>query len=641
MRFFRSDRYRHQRRAYGPNIQAAGDCLGEYFEYVLELTYASAADLIADTSEYAAIGDLKVFSTNAQAMLKMATLSAWAQLQIASIEQKYLESIVQPYLSKLTPLWLASLQEFAKLRFEPEISSSFGGDSHSGDLDELYAALNRQIRLSFYQDSWLYVVEAIAVLVERDSDHVFDALDGKSEIASEKGQNGIITHGRDMSFREEPVAFFFILYGLAFEALVTQPQERSSQTLAILQALKKILKPAVSGHAVYQDLVFNETMDALERIALTEGTTTQGVLVEMSRNLALDHISVQSGLGRDEKLSDDIEQLFELTRIMMLILGGLLPTLQDPPGTMTRLLTEDGTALIQLSLEALVDVAEIFPAVIRADLHASILHIFCAVLANGACQATAVPLALPVFKRFLQAITKPPLQLDGMTRLVRGCLSRFSIILQHAQRRESEFALLCAKNTLLAITILMTSAGSVIPPHDILVEQAISEIMSCLQDLGLSKVAAKCLRSLLLISPKTPCDESVARYLYPRLLSFIHDKNVEDPENARALIAHALTSSVGALPSSGRLAAVAMLIPPLLARAHAEGEGMYKETALRLLELAALDQLGFRAIVASMPPAGRSLFEDILRSGSDLSRQADVVERGTDSKPTIELRTDF
>lgn len=80
-------------------------------------------------------------------MVKMALYSAWARLQIASIEQDYLNQVVQPYIAKLTPLWLSSLQEFARLRFEPDISGSLGTGPQGSDLDEVYSALNRETLL--------------------------------------------------------------------------------------------------------------------------------------------------------------------------------------------------------------------------------------------------------------------------------------------------------------------------------------------------------------------------------------------------------------------------------------------------------------------------------------------------------------
>ena len=77
----------------------------------------------------------------------MAVLSAWAELQVASTEQKYLVKVMEPYITKLTPLWLSSLQEFARLRFEPDISNTIGPVRSDEGLDIVYAALNRQTLL--------------------------------------------------------------------------------------------------------------------------------------------------------------------------------------------------------------------------------------------------------------------------------------------------------------------------------------------------------------------------------------------------------------------------------------------------------------------------------------------------------------
>lgn len=77
----------------------------------------------------------------------MAVLSAWAELQVASSEQAYLNEVVEPQIAKLTPLWLSSLQEFARLRFEPDISNNAGPARTDESLDTTYAALNRQTLL--------------------------------------------------------------------------------------------------------------------------------------------------------------------------------------------------------------------------------------------------------------------------------------------------------------------------------------------------------------------------------------------------------------------------------------------------------------------------------------------------------------
>jgi hypothetical protein len=101
----------------------------------------------AKNPETTEIGDLKGLNSNARVMVKLALFSAWARLQVASIEQEYLSQVVQPYLARLTPLWLSSLQEYARLRFEPDISGALGTSTQSNDLDEVYAALNRETLL--------------------------------------------------------------------------------------------------------------------------------------------------------------------------------------------------------------------------------------------------------------------------------------------------------------------------------------------------------------------------------------------------------------------------------------------------------------------------------------------------------------
>ena len=572
-------------------------------------------------------------------MLRLSLLSAWAQLQIASTEQRYLEAIVEPYVARLTPLWLSALQDFAKLRFEPDISSSLGGTSSGQNLNELYAALNRETLLHFYENTWLNLIDAIAILVDKDSDLVFDALDNRQSALADDSETAK-SAGKDISFREEPVAFFFILYGLAFEALVTQSRDNPSQTLKILQGLRKILRPAVSGSAIYQDTVFDETMDILDRLALTEGLGIQNALVDITRSLALDHQAANAGTGRDEKLSDDIEQLFELTRVMILILAGMIPTLDHASNQQSRSLGGEAVALTRTAMEALVDVADVFPSIIKSDLYACILNTFCSILASGAFQSSVIPQTFPTFKRFLQSITSSG-KSNSVERLIRGCLWQFLQILMHAQRRETEYALPCAKNTLLAITILLTCVGNSLPANEDLISQALEEILGCLNDIGLATVAANCLRSLVCTALKTSSDEAVFRYLLPRLLHFLVDTTVEDPENVRVVVSHMLASTVKNVPVESRPTLCAMIVPTLLRRAAIEGPTIHQETAMRLLEVANADQEAFRRVVGQMGGEQREFLETILRSQRGQRGPDEVDGDEVDVKPSIALRMDF
>ncbi|PMD28615.1 ARM repeat-containing protein [Hyaloscypha hepaticicola] len=626
-------------------------------------TLVTALENFSTEAEVHAIGELKGLSSNAQVMVKMAVFSAWAELQVASTEQRYLVDVLKPYIGTLTPLWLASLREFARLRFEPDISMSLGPPSLSGSLDSIYSALNRETLLRFYQESWLKLVDAIASLIEQDSEFVFDALDGKE--ADAPSTNGHFK-GNDINYRDEPVAFFFVLFGIAFEALVARPGSDAlaskEQTLEILQALKKILHPSVSGHAIYREAIFSETMDLLDRLVLTEGLDVQGVIVQIARGLCISHPSAtKAEAAEDGDLSEDIEQLFELTRIIVLVLAGLLPNLIEAKQPARHALTDDAVALVRLSLNALVDAAEVFPSIIKTDLHACIIHIFATILGTASCQAVVVPQSLPILKRFMTSISTPPKKgrnpRDTTLIQIQGCLKRFLSIYLNAQKRETEASLPCVKNSLLASTVLLTSGKNYLSASDPLVSRFLDEVIDCLSDrmvLSLAypftpsanrpqtaKVASGCIRTLLLQSPKMPADQSISRSLLPRLIAFATNTEAEDPENARALVIHALTAFVTTLAGPQKSVAMSVIVPTLLARANSEGEEVYRETSARLLDLAGSDQAAFRSVVANMTDTQKQFMESVIVAG----RQAGQVQaKGTDGEerePTIALRMDF
>lgn len=608
----------------------------------------SALESFSDTSEAATIGDLKGLSSNAQVMVRMAVFSAWAELQISSADQKYLVDVVKPHIARLTPVWLSSLREYARLRFEPDISATSGTGPLSGSLDTIYAALNRETLLKFYQDSWLSLVDAIASLIDEDSEFVFDALDGKHELPKTNGEpaSGIVRQQSGINYREEPLAFFFVLFGLAFESLAVRTSDdeltASERNMDILLALRKILQPSVSGNAIYQEVIFSETMDLLDRMVLTERLSVQTVIVEIARNLCLGHPSSRHGLDtpiNGDSLSEDIEQLFELTRIIVLVLSGLIPGLSENPVSIRSAMSEEAAALVRVSLDALVDVAEVFPSIIKTDLHACILNIFVTILGTGTCQAMVVPQALPIFRRFVASLVE---EARPETRQqFRSTLTRFLAILKNAQKRESEASLPCEKNTLLATTILLTTASSSMDAGDPLIARFTTELSECLDSRMTSRVAAGCARSMLLAGTKTDAILAIHTQLLRCAVPFVSEpSDVEGLAGSRTLLAQTLVMFASRLPTEQTPSAVALLVSTLLSRAAKEGNNTHQESAARLLELAGIDNTAFRAAVGSMDAEQRAFTEKILKEGRTNSRD---LRSGFDEEkePTIALKMDF
>ena len=492
----------------------------------------------------------------------------------------------------------------------------------------------------FYQDSWLILVDAIASLIDQDSDVIFDALDRKEDLKTPNRTQG---RSLEINYRNEPVAFFFVLFGIAFEALIARPktetQNASDQNLEILLALKKILRPSVAGHAIYQDVIFSETMDVFDRLAQTEGLATQAAIVDVVRSLCLDHPSVEAEAS-DEHLSDDIEQLFELTRIIVLVLAGVLPNLGEKPTMLRHLLSNEAVALVTLSLDALVDVADVFPSVIRADLHACIFHIFTIILATRVCQTVVIPKALPILRRFIQGLAEDASANPTLPEQMRICLQRLRSILANAQRRETDASLQCARNTIMAAAILLSNGLDGISPDEPLVTLLLDDILDCLPDLGLGKVAAGCLRSLLLLVGQHDAAQRISSFLLPRLVFFVVDGAQADPDNARPVVVQALVTLLATLRGPSFATALCMVLPALLYRAKAVGRSAYGETAGRLLAVAARDQPAFKGVAAAMSVEHRSLLEEVLREGGASARQAGRTGPETE-EPSIALKLYF
>ena len=470
---------------------------------------------------------------------------------------------------------------------------------------------------------------------------MLDALDKRNSAVV--NSNG--ARGHDVDYHNEPVAFFFVLYGLAIEALTTQASAGSAdnrdQKLDILMALKKILRPSISGKAIYQDVVFSETVDLFDRLVLTEEFPIQGVVVDIARNLCLSHPSIDAAYESEEHLSDDIEQLFELARIIVLVLAGALPNLTESPTTVKRYLSNDAVRLIVQAMEALVDVSDVFPSIIQADLHACILQVFTTILGTGVCQESVVPTILPVFKRFIQSITRSREEDPALAQQYRSCLLRFRSILTNAQRRESDASLFCARNILMSSIILLTASSRGIAPNDPLTDSLLADILDCLSDRGLGKVAAGCARTLLLASSDTDTAEAIARFLLPRLLYFVINESQEDLDNARGVVLHALNSFVSAQEGEEASIALCVIVPLLLRNAKIEGKGTYSEIATRLLSLASVNQAAFREVIMKMDDVERSFVEEVLRKAHTSRDEKDSDGYDHGGEPSIALKLSF
>ena len=108
--------------------------------------------------------------------------------------------------------------------------------------------------------------------------HILAAMDGKE--VNEQSPQVVATPDR-----KEPTAFFFVIFGLVYEAIATASADASSGSrsgvISALTALKFLGRPEYSGQAIMEPAIFEEFISLCYRIGITEAAGIQVHLIEM------------------------------------------------------------------------------------------------------------------------------------------------------------------------------------------------------------------------------------------------------------------------------------------------------------------------------------------------------------------------
>lgn len=110
--------------------------------FVLPIFPWLSVDLSA-ASGMLAIGDVEQLSPNASVMLRIATLTAWAELEIAGATQAYLQEVLKPQRANLATLWITSLRDYATIRGDSEVLQ----ETASTGMDTISMSLGKEVLL--------------------------------------------------------------------------------------------------------------------------------------------------------------------------------------------------------------------------------------------------------------------------------------------------------------------------------------------------------------------------------------------------------------------------------------------------------------------------------------------------------------
>jgi hypothetical protein len=521
-------------------------------------------------------------------MLKISVLSAWAELQVSSRRQEYLVHVIAPYVQELTPMWLEALKQYASVKFEPITSGN--------SMEVQYNTLSRVMMVGFYDTAWLKFVHAIATLIEQDKDFVFDALEG----------HGQRSQTEDINYRDEPAAFFMVLFGICFEALTKASLESKDVNNAeILAAMKHFMKPSICGSVVYTEPVFTEIGDLLGRLLLTEKPASQIIIVDIATSLAQHHplaSTEEADLGH-EKLQEFVDQLFDLARLTLLPLTIAFQWDRSDTAVKTVRVGPDLPILARACLSNFVSMAEQFPSMIRLDLYNSLLHVYANLFASAASYHALISATLPAFKQFVDNIANFLRIDESEAGMLIGPIRYLIESLQAIDPVGPE----AVENKILATTILFTALGHHLSSNDTLFNDFGDLLLKGLQSKQ-SASASRAIRSILISKDRSA-------HLCKLLLAGLA-KIALSAENSVRFAALQLLADFADLTSETALLSMLSLLLPLMIvfqRGKDSDASQRRTLRGRFLALVQRDAASSRRLISSLQPQDKAVLEAFLK----------------------------
>ncbi|KAI0830170.1 ARM repeat-containing protein [Trametes gibbosa] len=587
------------------------------------------------------LGDAAELSPNASVMLRIATLSAWAELEVASIQQAYLVEVVKPYRATLAPLWVSSLRDYSSIRIDAESLD----ETAAGALDSSYSSLGREVLLPYYAKSWPVILHAVAIAMQMDDPNVLAAMDGRESVSSPSG-------GKDAdNKRDEPTVFFFVVFGLVYEALASSAPDADpdAQRISIvsLQALKCLVRRKYCGKVFTDPPLFEELLNLFYRMALTEPSGVQIHLVEAIASLA-ESIKTESltnghSQGTADVLSSPLAHCLRICAYILrrVILGPQNGAIHDGATPAEKV------TLIIAAFESFSAVAASFGATAREDFRAIAITLYCDLLKDEVTELDLVGPTLQALKGLLDRPANLPDPDNKFGRIVHGLLSACLLNVDAMSGREGAMCDKKIKNNLLAAVLILTVLPTTVAIGKPIIEHCCFVISQKLVEGGeLSLTAAHCAKTLIMASiTGNPILKQCTRLLLPGLVECLAKAaaSSDDATPSEKVLAtvneiHKATSALfQSVPEELRPRALGVIMPVLILFLNPSRQPpttLHTQSVTQLLSLAAASPTAFKDATGRLEPHARETLETSVRQ--TLGGKGTSAEP---AKPQISLRS--
>ncbi|KAM0791957.1 hypothetical protein ACM66B_004208 [Microbotryomycetes sp. NB124-2] len=556
--------------------------------------------------DISSIGDVKDLSSTAGVMLKTSIFAAWAKFQTASVRQPYLKQVIEPHLPLLCPFWVSSLREYAQLRTDPDATASDSGAGGSA-YDSVYSGLSRETALPFYEQSWPSMLHAIGVLLREGNELAFLAVDDND-----------VPKGTTQ--RQEPAAFFWILFGLSFEALCTGAP--GVQEMA-LESTAGLIRREVSGSALLEPGLFDELCNLCFRLSITEGPSVKARVMDML--IQMSTLASSSDAVNGTSSDSTNTKMTQCLRVATCLLRETIPSSSSaarPNGNTVQA----HAALVKRVFNGFADLAELQPSPMREELFAIALQFYTQLLQDENAEADMISPTLPVLKSLLERALAPLTVADStLPRVINGMLSACLQNVDSLRGRQGAGVSIKTRGNLLAAVLIITTLPSYVKVGADVVEHAcfLTSEIALTPGHESAQVALHCLSTLIGSSAAgQPVLQFCVKQLLPVLIETIvkRGKTSGETENV-AVLTEAVKPLVAALMTvddDRKTQSLSILLPVislLLSPSSSITAGSAHSLAVaQLLQLASTYPANFKQALSALADQQRSTIETSIRA---------------------------
>ncbi|ODQ80392.1 hypothetical protein BABINDRAFT_166729 [Babjeviella inositovora NRRL Y-12698] len=518
------------------------------------------------SKEYVLFPQLKTVSELQKKAVKLTLLDCWALMKLAAddendeSEEEDIALVLDAHMGVLVPMWILSLREYSIAK---------------------YSDAGTAVEVEIYQNYWIDFIDVLSSIFQQDQAVLLQLL------------------GSDVT------SFFFAVFSGCIESCI-----RNKNTERVLKCLGNLCHNNSAVGFVFDDEVFVEVVDLFDRLVLVGSPREKMLLTNLVYSIFDNYVRDHTPETGELEMNENIDKLFELLRVDMLLIVSLLPFLREEARTETKAVSATELALLRNSFQILVAMIAKFPSVVKVDLYSCLLYVFAVVYEHN--NPEVISLVLPHLKQVIADVST--LEVDLVTPFYEVVRPKLSFN---------------DDSSLLSYIIILTNSDVLVAEQDM--AEVVHFLMQNLTSPEPAPLGVQSAKTLLQFSAKKRGSGPLAaQLLVPALVRLM--KTSTEPYHR--LVVELMVVFAKSLADSKN--SYAVVIPVVL---HcAVHDTLHRYIKEQLLELVTHSPEAFKFVISSILPASqRQMAEALLKATGASENGTSVPDQ--DSRGHIQLKS--